>query len=274
MTLEVLICTIDNGISQIPQLLLPHIDGVSYLVSWQHSTHDEITAPDELSRDDVKVVHLQGRGLSRNRNNAMRNATADICLIADDDCTYRPEYFASIIDTFKNDTTLDLATFRMKHSYEGKAYPKHSFNLKHFERGYYITSFEIAFRRSAIQGKLWFNEMFGLGAPVLQSGEENIFIIDAIKLGLNCSFFPIVIVEHNHPTTSSSRVCNPGVIMAEGAYIHIAYPFTQIPRLLLKAKRLNASNNLGFFTNLKHLIKGINYYLKHKKSGNINDITT
>ena len=267
MTLEVLICTIDNGISQIPQLLLPHIDGVSYLVSWQHSTHDQITAPDELLRDDVKVVHLQGRGLSRNRNSALRNATADICLIADDDCTYRPEYFASIINTFKNDTTLDLATFRMKHSYEGKAYPKHSFNLKHFERGYYVTSFEIAFRRTSVQGKLEFNELFGLGAPVLQSGEENVFIIEALKQGLHCRYYPIIVVEHNHATTSSTRVGNPGVIMAEGAYIYIAYPCTLLPRLILKAKRLNRSNHLGFFTNLKHLTAGICYY---KKRGNIN----
>ncbi len=274
MTLEILVCTIDEGIKRVKNLILPPIENVSYLISWQHSSCTLPQVPNELCREDIKVVHLNGRGLSRNRNNALRHASGDICLIADDDCSYLPEYFTKIVDTFGNDKALDLATFKMKFSYEGKSYPDYAFNLKSFPKGYYTTSFEIAFRRSAIQGKLWFNEMFGLGAPVLQSGEENIFIIDAIKLGLNCSFFPIVIVEHNHPTTSSSRVCNPGVIMAEGAYIHIAYPFTQIPRLLLKAKRLNASNNLGFFTNLKHLIKGINYYLKHKKSGNINDITT
>ena len=264
MTLEVLVCTIDNGINNIKNLLLAPQEGVSYLISWQHSENKpQCNVPQELIRNDVRVVHLAGRGLSRNRNNAIRHATGDICLIADDDCTYRHEYFTNIIDTFQNDTTLDLATFRMKFSYENKFYPDYSFNLNKFAKGYFVTSFEIAFRRTSIQGKLWFNELFGLGAPVLQSGEENIFIQDCLKSGLNCRYFPIVAVEHDHPTTASTRVANPGVIMAEGAYIYVAYPYSFIPRLVLKAHRLNKKNGLGLFSNLNRLIKGIIYYLKN-----------
>lgn len=264
MTLEILICTIDNGINNINNLLLSPIEGVSYLISWQHSDKKSTHyLPQELVRKDVNVFHLEGRGLSRNRNNAIRNATGDICLIADDDCTYKPEYFSNIIETFKKEETLDLATFKMKFSHENKFYPTYSFNLRKFPKGYFTTSFEIAFRRTSIQGKLWFNELFGLGAPVLQSGEENIFIHDAIKSGLNYQYYPIVIVEHNHPTTSSTRVAQTGVIMAEGAYIHIAYPLTFPLRLVLKAHRLNKKNGLGFLSNLNRLIKGILYYIKN-----------
>lgn len=266
MTLEILVCTIDNGIENIPKLLLPPIDRVSYLISWQHSTAvtTAVSQPQCLNRNDVKIIHLTGKGLSRNRNNAIRHATGDICLIADDDCTYKPEYFNRIIETFSNDSSLDLATFRMKYSSIGKNYPQHSFNLKFPESGYYVTSFEIAFRRTSIQNQLWFNELFGLGAPVLQSGEENLFVLDAIQKGLSCKYFPLVIVEHDHETTSTSRASNSGVIMAEGAYIFIAYPYSYIPRLILKAIRLNKINKLGFFRNLTHLIKGITYYQKHK----------
>ena len=266
MTLEILICTIDDGIKNIPDLLLPPIEGVSYLISWQHSSTgtSQTTTSQNLNRHDVKIIHLEGKGLSRNRNNALQNASGDICLIADDDCTYQPEYFSRIVETFKQDSFLDLATFRMKHSYENKFYPDYPFNLCSFEKNYYVTSFEIAFRRSSIQGKLWFNELFGLGAPILQSGEENLFILEAVKRGLNCKYFPLVIVEHNHATTSSTRSSTPGVIMAEGAYIFIAYPHSYIPRLFLKAIRLNKTNKLGIFTNLSHLIKGISYYYKHK----------
>ena len=261
MTLEVLVCTIDNNIANVKELVLAPIKDVSYLISWQHSkSHDTEPIPQELIRDDIKIVHLDGKGLSRNRNNAIIHATGDICLIADDDCTYRPEYFERIINTFSKEQSLDVATFQMKFSYEGKYYPDFSFNLKNTVKRYYTASIEIAFRRTSIQGKLRFNELFGLGAPVLQSGEENIFIIDAIKMGLNCHYFPLVIVEHNHPTTSITRIDNPGVIMAEGAYIHIAYPFTQIPRLILKAKRLCPNSKLGFFKILSLLIQGIIYY--------------
>ena len=260
MTLELLVCTIDLGIHNVKHLLLAPIEGVSYLVSWQHS-HDFIahSVPPELQRDDVKIITLKGRGLSRNRNNAIRHASADICLIADDDCTYRSEYFAQIIDVFSKNTSLHLATFMMKHSADGKQYPAHSFSLSHYAKGYYATSFEIAFRREFVQGRIWFNENFGLGAPVLQSGEENLFIKDATDAGLHCRFFPIVVVEHNHPTTSSSRISQPGVIMAEGAYISIAYPLSCLPRLLLKAFRLNKANRLGYFKNLSLLCQGISH---------------
>lgn len=266
MTLEVLVCTIDNGINNIDRLILAPIEGVSYLISWQHSADFTPTdVPEPLQRNDIKIVTLQGRGLSRNRNNAIRHASADICLIADDDCAYQQSYFTNIIDTFHNDAALDLATFRMKSSYENKFYPDYSFNLNTFAKGYYVTSFEIAFRRTSIQHKLWFNELFGLGAPTLQSGEENLFIHDAVTMGLNCHYFPIVIVEHDHPTTSSTRVDNHGVIMAEGAYIGIVYPCTAPLRLILKAYRLNKANHLGVFTNLRLLIAGITYYNKQKK---------
>lgn len=263
MTLEVLVCTIDNGIDNIRNLLLTPTEGVSYLISWQHSLPNENYAiPQELIRNDVKVVHIQGRGLSRNRNNAISHATGDICLIADDDCTYRPEYFNAIIDTFQKHHELDIATFKHSNKHESKVYPATSFNLKHKAKGYFTSSIEVAFRRTSVQDKLWFNELFGLGAPVLQSGEENIFILDALKAGMNCRFFPIVIVKHNHPTTASTRAGNPGVIMAEGAYISRAYTWTALPRLILKAIRLNKKNSLGLFKNLSLIFNGV-LYIKH-----------
>ena len=87
MTLQLLICTIDGGIQQVAQLVLPPAPDISYVVSWQHSSpDDERTLPVALVRDDIQVYHLEGRGLSRNRNNCLRHATGDICLICDDDC--------------------------------------------------------------------------------------------------------------------------------------------------------------------------------------------
>ena len=92
MTLQLLICTFNDGIKRIPDLLLPPIDGVEYLVSWQQA--DDFTPhelPEEIAdRSDVEVTTLPGLGLSRNRNNCFLHASADICLICDDDCRYTP----------------------------------------------------------------------------------------------------------------------------------------------------------------------------------------
>lgn len=260
MTLELLICTIDKGINNVKNLILAPIPGVSYLVSWQHSndkTSKEI--PSELIRNDVRVVHLEGRGLSRNRNNAIDNASGDICLLSDDDCTYRPEYFENILSAFRENKTLDIAVFRMKTCYENKFYPSWAYNLKKRVKCHNIASVEISFRRTSVQGKLRFNELFGLGSPVFQSGEEGIFMVDAIKSGFICEYHPLVVVEHDHPSTSTTRVANIGYLMGEGAYVSRAYPWTAFIRVPLMAYRLNKQNHLGIVQNLRHLIAGIIY---------------
>src|SRR5574344_279627 len=189
MNLEILICTIDDNIQRVEQMLLATAPHILYLISWQRTDACSTrTIPEGLRRDDVKVLTLDGKGLSRNRNNAIKNASGDICLIADDDLHYELPLLQHVVDTFQTDPALDLATFRYVSSSHTKYYPKYSFDLRKSRRYYYITSFEIAFRRSSVQGEIAFNELLGLGAPELNSGEEDIFVHDAVKVGLKCRF--------------------------------------------------------------------------------------
>ena len=265
MTLQLLICTIDRGIDQVTQLILPTAADISYVVSWQHSTTDEHRdVPASLLRDDVQVFHLEGRGLSRNRNNCLRHASADVCLICDDDCRYTASGLQAILDTFVSHPDTDLATFVMQNPYCSKPYPTTSIDLKHRPKGYYPTSFEIAFRLQSVQGRLQFNEHFGLGAELFHCCEEEIFIHDAQSLGLHCHFYPITIVEHDHPTTDASRATTPGVLMGKGAYLYIGYR----PKMLLYpwpiACRLHKQHGVSFGYGLRYLYKGLFYILRHR----------
>lgn len=265
MTLQLLICTIDRGIDQVTQLILPPATDISYVVSWQHSTTNEHRdVPASLLRDDVQVFHLEGRGLSRNRNNCLRHASADVCLICDDDCRYTASGLQAILDTFVSHPDTDLATFVMQNPYCSKPYPTTSIDLKHRPKGYYPTSFEIAFRLQSVQGRLQFNEHFGLGAELFHCCEEEIFIHDAQSLGLHCHFYPITIVEHDHPTTDASRATTPGVLMGKGAYLYIGYR----PKMLLYpwpiAWRLHKQHGVSFGYGLRYLYKGLFYILRHR----------
>ena len=265
MTLQLLICTIDRGIDQVTQLILPPAADISYVVSWQHSTTDEHRdVPASLLRDDVQVFHLEGRGLSRNRNNCLRHASADVCLICDDDCRYTASGLQAILDTFVSHPDTDLAAFVMQNPYCSKPYPTTSIDLKHRPKGYYPTSFEIAFRLQSVQGRLQFNEHFGLGAELFHCCEEEIFIHDAQSLGLHCHFYPITIVEHDHPTTDASRATTPGVLMGKGAYLYIGYR----PKMLLYpwpiAWRLHKQHGVSFGSGLRYLYKGLFYILRHR----------
>lgn len=263
MTLEILICTLDEGINSIPTMLLEQRESIGYVVSWQHSDRKEITLPKDLKRDDVKVCDLAGRGLSRNRNNCIKHASADVCLIGDDDCRYTHEQLQAVIDTFDQNPDVDIATFRYSSEGYTKYYPTTTQDISTFPKGYYLSSIELAFRRESVQGKLWFNEHFGLGAKVFQCGEENIFIHTAIERGLNCRFFPITIVTDQEPLVTLERDKEPGTLMTYGAELQLYKPGTKFLRTLLKAWRLKKQRNVPFFHAVKHMKRGINYIKRH-----------
>ena len=265
MTLQLLICTIDGGIDNVVDLILPPQPGVGYVVSWQHSTadgHRDVPAP--LLRDDIQVFHLEGRGLSRNRNNCLRHASADICLICDDDCRYTISGLQAVLDTFASHPGTDLATFVMQNPYCTKPYPSSAIDLQQRPKGYYPTSFEIAFRLQSVRGRLQFNEHFGLGAQLFHCCEEEIFIHDAQALGLHCHFYPTVIVEHDHPTTEASRATTPGVLMGKGAYLYIGYRRKMFLYPWPIAWRLHRQYGVSMAYGLRYLYKGLFHILRHR----------
>lgn len=265
MTLQILVSTLDKGINNVAQLVLEPKDGISYLVSWQHSNDEIIELPKELKRDDVEIHNLEGRGLSRNRNNCLRHATADVCLIADDDCTYTYEQLQEVIDTFKKNPDVDIATFKFYGEASNKYYPTYSFDLSSFPKGYFISSIEIGFRRKSVQEKIWFNENFGLGANVLHCGEETIFIYDALSRGLSCKFFPITVVSEKDSSICIMRDNEPGTLMAHGAIMQLYQPKTKYLRCIMKAYRLSRKRNVPFFKAIRHMKNGIKYIKRHPK---------
>lgn len=263
MTLEILISTLDEGIERVGKMLMEPQEGIGYLVSWQHSNDKELPMPKELKRHDVKIFNLNGRGLSRNRNNCLEHATADVCIIADDDCRYSHEQLLAVINTFEQHPYVDIATFKYSAEGNNKYYPEHSANLREFPKGYYVSSIEIGFRRESVQGKVWFNENFGLGTEPFHCGEESLFINDALALGLKCQFFPITIVLDQQPLEFLNRSMDTGTLMAHGADLQIFHRNTKHMRSLLKAWRLKRNEKVPFFYGLRHILRGATYMKHH-----------
>lgn len=253
LTLDVAVATHGKeGLKRVEKMLLPPRDGVRYVVSWQ--AHDNAPIPRPIAeRDDVTVCRLDVKGLSNNRNNAISHCKSDIVLIADDDLIYEPDAFQKICQTFENDPGLDLATFRVSLK-NAKAYPKDRVRLQiPLPKGYFVTSMEIAFRRSNLSD-VKFNALLGLGAPELVCGEEEIFLLDAIKKGLICRHIPIYICSH--PTSTTGNNVSPGILMAQGYVIKRYYGATALPRLFLKAYRVSKTGKISLPDALIHLVKG------------------
>ena len=269
MTLQLLICTYNEHIAQIPDMLLPSIEGVSYLVSWQQADgYQPCALPEQLQRSDVEVATLQGLGLSRNRNNCLAHATADVCLICDDDCRYTEQGLKAVISTFEQNPTLTLATFKSKRAHDNRHYPSKSVDLRTRNAHYSPSSVEIAFRREAVVGKVKFDERFGLGSGLFGSGEDNIFVADVLALGGDCRFFPIEIVQHDALSTWITQAAEPSQLMAQGAVMYRFYRRTMHLRAPLYAWRMRRYG-VPFAHTLKHVHKGISTMRKlskhHKK---------
>ncbi len=260
MTLEVLICTYgNNGIERVSKMNLPQVNNVKYLISWQTESFDFLI-PNELHRKDIKIVTSRHKGLSNNRNHAIEKASGDICLIADDDLIYTAEQLQTIIKTFETNPSVDIALFKYSGS-DSKQYPDYEFSLKTEPKGYYITSFEIAFRLNSIPPTLEFDTRLGVGTS-MPAGEEAVFIYNALEQGLNCRFFPITITHHAKLTTGS-RTPTPGVLQANGVVVAVRYGIFGILRLPIIAWRHHKQRDIKFIPALHNLFKGYMYEKKY-----------
>lgn len=255
MTLDIAVCTCGpEGAERVAELLLPPKRGVRYVVSWQK--HEGRELPAELAgRPDVSVFRTDSVGLSNNRNEVMRHCTADIVMIADDDVRYFEEGIEGIMDIFEKNPELAVATFKSEQNLP-RTYPERSVRLgKRLPKGYGVTSIELAYRREAI-GDLRFCPELGVNAPVLKSGEDEVFLHSAISRGLDCRFFPVLVCSHPHESTGGGKALSPGVLKASGLVIRLLYGPQALLRLPLKAWRLAKAGQSPLLRSLWHLCQG------------------
>lgn len=244
--LEVLIATYgEEGLHRLSTHQLPRVEGVAYLVSCQNPD-GLLPIPEILKRDDVKVIFSTTRGLSCNRNILIQAATAPYCLIADDDIDFIPEGLEAIINIFDNQDSIDLIALQYtdKEGNTEKIYPGQPFNLTEPPKGYFITSFELAFRREPIIRKgIYFNENFGVGTPKYGCGEEDLWLNNILNTGSAGRFYPFTIARHDGATTGLRAAAKPSVLRAQGVVIGHLNPKTGLLRVILKAYRTSKTTH-------------------------------
>lgn len=255
LTLDVVIPTyLPDGIERVAKMKLPSINGVNYIISWQ--AHQDYEVPHNLLRDDIKILRMEGVGLSRNRNNGILNSEADIIYIADDDLEILPGALEKIRDRYREYPDTDVATFKMKEE-NGKTYPEEITDLQlYLPKNYCVSSCELTFRRKISQN-IRFNTLFGINSGCFGVGEEEIFHLEARKKGYKCRYFPDIIASHPHESTGIRRINDPKVIEGFGAVITKQYPHTFILRLPLKAYRIRKNKQYGFLKSMYYLTKGM-----------------
>lgn len=225
-TLSVLICTINDRIVDVPNMLLAPRPDVMYVVAFQYTDSMFLAMiPDTLrERPDVNLIPHPSTGLSHNRNTALAACRTEYALIADDDVRYTNEQLDRVIRTFRENPEVDIATFQVRDT-EGRShkdYPEVEFEYAERPKGYFYSSIEIALRGDVQFPH--FDTRLGLGSVYLASGEEEVFLYQSHCSGLRIHYFPYQIATYRPaPTTGELFMENQRVRRSKGAILYIIY---------------------------------------------------
>ncbi len=168
----------------------------SYLVVNQtnYSKYPNITNSDK----NRLFISTEERGLSNSRNTALRNATGDICLIADDDLEYLDGYEEIVKNAYKKYPDADIILFDFLEESsirKRKSVAKYSGRLNYLQilRG---NSVRISFKLKSIkENNLKFNTYFGAGSNHFTSGEDIVFLVDSFRKKLKIYYEPVPILK-------------------------------------------------------------------------------
>ncbi len=271
MIISVLISTINEGIDKVKEVVILPRSDIRYLISHQYTEDRYKYVPVDLQRPDIEITHIPGSGVTKSRNHALQLAEGDIGLFSDDDVRYQNEYFDTIINVFKQDSSLDVGLFKIKTPLgypEYKKYPLQKRRLKRCTLS--VGTIEIAIRMKSWNNvKVLFDERFGAGAPVMKAGDEGLFIDDCIHAGLRVQFFPYYIVEHPYESTQKNlHPFDKDRNLLYGGLDARRYGWWSVPKAFIKTLRLIPALLLSKrnpFDYLKQRLQGA-FYILHFKS--------
>lgn len=241
------------GIKRLAEADLPRIDGVRYVISWQRHDNAPIPAP-LLKRNDILVGRFDGLGQSANRNNSLDLCSADIIIVSDDDLIYYPEGIRQLISAYEQYPKMQLATVRSIHDCNRPFPDKITRLTLPLPKSYYVATFEITMRRELAQS-LRFDTQLGLNSPLMHGGEDEVFLLAAIKKGFDCRFLPITICCHPEVSTGL-KPQNRYNLRALGCVIRLYYPKSWPLRIPLKALRLQRAGQASLLNALFWMFRG------------------
>lgn len=160
---------------------------------------DTIFKDTDQKEHRLRFVDTTERGLSRSRNMAIRNANEDICLIMDDDEVLENDYVETIQDAYTQYQDADIIVFQLgNHNKKYSQKPKQIGYLGALR----VSSLEISFRRQSIVNKgIQFDIEMGSGTGN-GAGEENAFLYECLRKGLNIQYIPKRIASLNMESQS------------------------------------------------------------------------
>lgn len=130
----------------------------------------------------MRYVSSALQGVGANRNHTLMHAQGEICVLADDDMTFLPEYEKTVEEWFTKLPDADILIFNLE---GGKKRYKHTAvcRINRLNYGKFGAA-RLAFRLQPVRfAGVMFNTMFGGGCEY-SCGEDTLFLRDCLRKGL------------------------------------------------------------------------------------------
>lgn len=208
---------------------------------------------------DILWMSMNERGVGLSRNNALMRASGDILLFADDDVIYADDYVEKIMRCFENNPKMDLIVFNLRSQNPNRPeaivereYKLHWFNSLKFGAS------RIAIRKDAIRkANVFYSLLFGGGAKY-QSGEDNLFIIQCLKKGVNGLASKEIIGTVQQEESTWFKGFDEKYFFDKGVLMKQCFgPWAKLLLIALLAKNGRQTQELGFKKALSLAFKGV-----------------
>lgn len=262
LKIEVLVSTMNQADISLVEKMNIQTDSI---VVNQTSSHDYFE--DIIKGNKIRMYSFNERGVGLSRNNALMRSDADICLMADDDMIYVDGYEEMVINAFNNNPKADIIMFNVPiHKKNGQTIVKIKKDSRvRFTNALKYGTVNLAFKREAIIKKnIYFSLLFGGGARY-GSGEDSLFIKDALKhwLKIYASKEIIAVTEENESTWFTGY--NEKYFFDRGALFQAigekGLSFLLMVQFIIRKKKLY-SNQLSPLCAFKEMSKGRKHYLE------------
>lgn len=204
----------------------------------------------------------------------LQNATADYCVIADDDEVFDKNKIDSMQEMIKFYPNVDIFRFKV----EGiestfKSYSEKTYNIGYL-KAIKISSVEMVIKREVIIKKnIFFDELIGAGTKFLM-GEENAFIYNCLRNKLLIRYIPVYIAKLHMGDSSWFKGYNKHYFIGRGAsFTSMSESFSNILIIQFAIRKYNLyKNDISIAHALKCMFDGKKEYLKmRKENGNIKE---
>lgn len=215
----------------------------------------------EFEGHHAKMVTTETRGVGKNRNIALLNASADICLMADDDVVYADDLEKKVVGEFERHPDADVIIFNLETD-DKKRKQKIYRKTKKCSRFCRMPwgSFRIAFRLSSWEkANVWFTILFG-GGCVFPMGEDSMWLSEMRRKNMRFYVSNEIIGTVSFAESTWFTGYNEKYFYGKGVFFRSVHPNTFFLWMVYFAFRTVLFSNKSFFWKLQWMYNGIKGY--------------